>query len=223
MTEASKTWRVPNSDKRSFSQDNLAQEKPSHFLQFMNICWKNDQNLTKPMTTNQQILPATIFKASKSERGMFLHKPPNDIFIHPADDLLISFDRMKNWKLVPYSIRKFLKEGEKKLIQIQNYCTLSLIQPYTVCVKYCERKPKTQACLDFKCYFPDKWYLCLFKRCTFSASLAHKFFIICSLQYVFTTRLNIICPYISNRYTQSLNSPWAQLKIKTLICLDHLK
>lgn len=51
--------------------------------------------------------------------------------------------------------------------------TLSPIQHYRVCicVKYCEKKKQTpKVHLDFKCYFPDKWYLCLFERCTFSVS-----------------------------------------------------
>lgn len=78
---------------------------------------KNYRNLIKPMTTKyQQILPATIFKACKSERGRFSHKPPNDILTHPADDLLTSSDRMKNWKFVPYSSHKSLKEGGKKAV-----------------------------------------------------------------------------------------------------------
>lgn len=34
-------------DKMSFSQDNLAQEKPSHFLQLMNIYWKKIPKFNK--------------------------------------------------------------------------------------------------------------------------------------------------------------------------------
>lgn len=53
------------------------------------------------MTTKyQQILPATILKTCKSERGRFSHKSPIDILTHPAVDLLTSPDRMKNGKLV---------------------------------------------------------------------------------------------------------------------------
>lgn len=65
------------------------------------------------MTTKyQQILPATIFKTCKSERGRFSHKSPIDILTH-AVDLLTSPDRMKNRKHVPYSNHKSLKEAEK--------------------------------------------------------------------------------------------------------------
>lgn len=49
------------------------------------------------MTTKyQQILPATVLKACKNERGRFSHKPPIDILTHPAADLLTFSDMMKN-------------------------------------------------------------------------------------------------------------------------------
>lgn len=158
------------------------------------------------MTTKyQQIPPATILKTCKNEREGHFPISQQMTFLHT---LLLTASHPLLWEdenLYLIQITNPWKMEKKSCYKIWNYCMLwvqfcikQFIAEFTKVLPKKKQNPKVY--LDLKCYFPGKWCLCLLVRYTFSASLAHKLFVICSLKFVFITCLYIICPYIPNRY-----------------------